>query len=53
MNDAESKTLLLKPDQTSHLENTKQDDNEHNWWASDSGSSTGSYYSDSDRYWNY
>ncbi|KAK2587178.1 hypothetical protein KPH14_002926 [Odynerus spinipes] len=48
MNDAESKTLLLKPDQTSHLENTKQDDNEHNWWASDSGSSTGSYYSDSD-----
>ncbi|KAL2738786.1 protein inturned [Vespula squamosa] len=48
MNDAESKTLLLKPDQTSHLENAKQEDNEHNWWASDSGSSTGSYYSDSD-----
>ncbi|XP_076280653.1 uncharacterized protein LOC143209190 [Lasioglossum baleicum] len=24
------------------------DDNEHDWWASDSGSCTGSYYSDTD-----
>ncbi|XP_017799243.1 PREDICTED: protein inturned [Habropoda laboriosa] len=52
MDEASSKNVLLKSqykynDQICPLENTI-DDNEHDWWASDSGSSTGSYYSDTD-----
>lgn len=55
MDKSESKTLL-KPEsrhvgQVSLNKCVKKDDNEHEWWASDSGSSTGSYYSDSDRYY--
>ncbi|CAL7946624.1 unnamed protein product [Xylocopa violacea] len=52
MDETVSKNVLLKSqgkynDQICSSENTK-DDNEHDWWASDSGSSTGSYYSDTD-----
>ncbi|XP_043256589.1 protein inturned [Colletes gigas] len=52
MDEAGSKNVLLKlqckyNDQICNVDNTK-DDNEHDWWASDSGSSTGSYYSDTD-----
>lgn len=36
-------------DQICTAEDTAND-NEHDWWASDSGSCTGSYYSDTDRY---
>ncbi|XP_020718480.1 protein inturned isoform X1 [Bombus terrestris] len=52
MDEGNSKTVSLKSqckyiDQMFSSENVK-DDNEHDWWASDSGSSTGSYYSDTD-----
>ncbi|XP_053978115.1 protein inturned isoform X1 [Hylaeus volcanicus] len=52
MDEASSKNVLLKlqckyNDQICSVDNMK-DDNEHDWWASDSGSSTGSYYSDTD-----
>lgn len=30
-------------------ESEKPDEDEHSWWASDSDSSTGSYYSDAQR----
>lgn len=53
MDEGNSKNVSLKSqckytDQMFSSENVK-DDNEHDWWASDSGSSTGSYYSDTDR----
>ncbi|XP_017889125.1 protein inturned [Ceratina calcarata] len=51
MDDTSNKNALLKSqskfERVCTSENTK-DDNEHDWWASDSGSSTGSYYSDTD-----
>lgn len=50
MNEAESKIALLKSKQSDqpYLANIYNED-DHDWWASDSGSSTGSYYSDTDR----
>ena len=52
MDEGSSKNVLKShckyTDQIFSSENVK-DDNEHDWWASDSGSSTGSYYSDTDR----
>lgn len=53
MDEASTRNVLLKS-QCKHnneicpTDNIK-DENEHDWWASDSGSSTGSYYSDTDR----
>ncbi|KOX74168.1 Protein inturned [Melipona quadrifasciata] len=52
MDEGSSKNVSLKShckyaEQIFSSENVK-DDNEHDWWASDSGSSTGSYYSDTD-----
>nr|XP_034172113.1 protein inturned isoform X1 [Osmia lignaria] len=51
MDKASSKNMLKSQckynEQICSTEHTK-DENEHDWWASDSGSSTGSYYSDSD-----
>lgn len=54
MDEASSKHVIVKSqckytDQICPLDNVKND-NEHDWWASDSGSSTGSYYSDTNRY---
>lgn len=51
MSEAESKNALLKSkckqsDQSYPVDICNEDD--HDWWASDSGSSTGSYYSQSD-----
>jgi hypothetical protein len=51
MNESENKNALLKSKckySDSYSTNTCNED-DHDWWASDSGSSTGSYYSDSDR----
>jgi len=51
MNESENKNALLKPKckhSDSYSTNICNED-DHDWWASDSGSSTGSYYSDSDR----
>lgn len=53
MNGSENKSLFknqdrrLNPMLDEHPD--KRDDDDNDWWASDSGSSTGSYYSDSDR----
>ncbi|KAL0126869.1 hypothetical protein PUN28_005313 [Cardiocondyla obscurior] len=48
MSETDSKNVLLKtkckPDQPYPADICNEDD--HDWWASDSGSSTGSYYSD-------
>lgn len=54
MSEIESKSVLLKSkykhsDQQYSANSCNEDDNDHDWWASDSGSSTGSYYSDTDR----
>ncbi|XP_015599831.1 protein inturned [Cephus cinctus] len=51
MNEGENKTLLQKSDNRTigssfALGNEKHEDDDHDWWASDSGSSSGSYYSD-------
>ncbi|EFN82858.1 PDZ domain-containing protein 6 [Harpegnathos saltator] len=53
MGEIDSKSVLLKsrckyPDQPYSTNSCNEDDNDHDWWASDSGSSTGSYYSDTD-----
>ena len=49
MDEASSKHVVKSQckytDQICPIDNVKND-NEHDWWASDSGSSTGSYYSD-------
>jgi len=52
MSEAENKNALLKSkceqsDQPYSTDIYNEDD--HDWWASDSGSSTGSYYSDTGR----
>ncbi|KAG6797320.1 protein inturned [Apis mellifera caucasica] len=51
MDEENSKNIIIrsqcKYDHIFSSENVK-DDNEHDWWASDSASSTGSYYSDTD-----
>lgn len=54
MSEVESKSALLKSkykrsDEQCPIDTCNEDDNDHDWWASDSGSSTGSYYSDTER----
>jgi len=52
MSEIENKSVPLKSkckhfNQSYSTDACNEDD--HDWWASDSGSSTGSYYSDTDR----
>lgn len=45
----QSKSKCKHSNQSHSVNTANEEDNDHDWWASDSGSSTGSYYSDTVR----